>query len=322
MTTYDVDAGGRPLRLSLIDAERRLTAAGVPSPRVDAELLAAHVLGVPRGRLLLTERFDHDEVVRFESLLARRLNRVPLQHLVGTAAFRDLELEVGPGVMVPRPETELVAEAALQHLRAITPPAGGRRLAVDLCSGSGALAFSLATECDATDVVALEASAIAQRWARGNLARVLPLLGGRDSTVLLRDGDVMGAAEPGGELADLVGQAHVVVSNPPYIPDTARPRDPEVALYDPPEALYGGPDGLDVVRGVVATAAALLVPGGLLVVEHGDAQGDAAGASGVPSLVRGWPATGTDGRAAFTDVVDRPDLNGRPRFTTALRAAP
>lgn len=322
MTEQNADAGGRPLRLSLIDAERRLQAAGVASPRVDAELLAAHVLGVPRGRLLLTDRFDHGEVVRYEALLARRLNRVPLQHLLGTAPFRDLELEVGPGVMVPRPETELVAEAALQHLRGVAADADGRRLAVDLCSGSGALAFALATECDATDVVALEASPDAQAWARRNLSRLLPDLGRRDSTVLLRDGDVTAAAEPGGVLSDLAGRAHVVVGNPPYIPDAARPRDPEVALYDPPEALYGGPDGLDIVRGLVATAALLLAPGGLLVLEHGDAQGDAAGNSGVPHLVRTEPDPHDARRPAFDDVVDRPDLNGRPRFTTARRAAP
>ena len=309
----------RRLRTALLDAERRLAAAGVPSPRVDAELLAAHVLGVGRGRLQLADDLTDEESVRYEGLLARRMARVPLQHLTGTAPFRELELLVGPGVLVPRPETEIVTEAALRHLRAAPRDAAGRLTAVDLCSGSGAIAFALATECDGVDVVGLELSEAAQEWARRNLAQVVPRAGERGSSVLLRDGDVTGAALPGGVLHDLLARADVVVSNPPYIPTGARPRDPEVAEHDPAVALYGGVDGMDVVREVLATAALLLRPGGLLVVEHGDLQGDDGGVSSVPALVRAEPDPQQEAAAAFSDVADRVDLARRPRFTTALR---
>jgi release factor glutamine methyltransferase len=309
----------RPLRTALLDAERRLGSAGVPSPRTDAELLAAHVLGVPRGRLMLSDGLTTSQSIKYESLLTRRIARVPLQHLVGAAPFRDLEVRVGPGVLIPRPETELVAEAALRFLASVPRDEHGRQTAVDLCSGSGALAFSLATESRGCDVVALELSAEAQVWARSNLERVTPRAAEVDSSVLLRDGDVLGAALDGGPLADLVGRVDVVVSNPPYIPEGAVPRDPEVADYDPPVALFGGPDGLDVVRGVADTAARLLRRGGLVVIEHGDTQGDGAGEYSVPDLLRGWPDPLDESMAAFAEVQDRTDLARRPRFTTAIR---
>ncbi len=314
----------RPLRTALLDAERRLGAAGVASPRTDAELLAAHVLGVPRGRLMMSDGLTTAQSIRYESLLTRRIARIPLQHLLGAAPFRDLELRVGPGVLIPRPETELVAEAALRFLAGVPRDEHGRRTAVDLCSGSGALAFSLASESPGCDVVALELSADAQAWATSNLDRVTPRAAEIDSTVLLRDGDVAKAAEPGGPLADLAGRVDAVVSNPPYIPDGAVPRDPEVAEHDPAIALFGGPDGLDVVRAVVDTSARLLRRGGLVVIEHGDTQGDGAGEFSVPALVRGWVDPHDPSMAAFAEVSDRTDLARRPRFTTAIRvgAAP
>jgi len=313
--TATFSATGRDLRGAVLDGERRLAAAGVPSPRVDAEILAAHVMGLPRGRLLLRQQMTTAQSVRYESLLVRRMARVPLQHLTGWAPFRELVLEVGPGVLVPRPETEVVADSAIQWLR--RQPMEQRRTVVDLGSGSGAIAFAVATECWYTDVIALEVDPVAQSWAERNLPGVIGLAASRDSTVLLRNGDFVDAAMEGGALADLAGRVDVLISNPPYIPDDAVPRDIEVSLHDPPIALYGGPDGLDLVRAVIDTAMRLLRPGGLFVVEHGDLQGDAGAGPSVPSLMRAWEDP--TGRPAWVSVSDRNDYTGRARFTTALR---
>jgi release factor glutamine methyltransferase len=295
----------RTLRDVLIDAERRLDRAGVPTPRVDAELLLAHVLGVPRGRIFLSDPVDPSDAVRFEALLVRRAARVPLQHLVGEAPFRHLVLEVGRGVFVPRPETETVAELAI---RALTDH-HEERLAVDLCTGTGALALALATEVPGSVVHAVELEGPAVGWAERNVAKYADAVAAVGSQVVLHHGDATTAHL--GPLAGLVGRVDVVVSNPPYIPDDAVPRDPEVREYDPPRALYGGHDGLEVVRGLAEAAAALLRPGGVLVVEHGDHQGEQAGEAGVPHVLRE--------HGAFTDVVDLPDLGGRDRTTTARR---
>ena len=295
----------RTLRDVLIDAERRLDRAGVPTPRVDAELLLAHVLGVPRGRIFLSDPVDPADAVRFEALLVRRAARVPLQHLVGEAPFRHLVLEVGRGVFVPRPETEGVAELAI---RALTEH-HEERLAVDLCTGSGALALALATEVPHSVVYAVELEDAAYGWARRNVERYADAIAAAGSRLELHHGDATTAHL--GALASLVGRVDVVVSNPPYIPDDAVPRDPEVREYDPPRALYGGHDGLDVVRGLATAAAALLRPGGVVVIEHGDEQGESAGEAGVPHVLRE--------HGAFTDVVDLPDLGGRDRTTTARR---
>jgi len=313
--TATFSATGRDLRGAVLDGERRLAAAGVPSPRVDAEILAAHVMGLPRGKIVLRQRMTTAQSVRYENLLVRRMARVPLQHLTGWAPFRELVLEVGPGVLVPRPETEVVADAAIQWLR--RQPLDERRTAVDLCSGSGCVGFSIATECWFVDVVGLEVDARAQEWARRNLPGVIGLAATRESTVLLRDGDVAGAALEGGALQDLVGRVDVVVSNPPYIPDDAQPRDPEVSLHDPRIALFGGPDGLDVVHHVIDTATRLLRPGGLFVLEHADTQGDGGSGPSVPALLRAWEDP--TGRPAWVSVTDKNDLTGRPRFTVALR---
>lgn len=313
--TATFSATGRDLRTAVLDGERRLAAAGVPSPRVDAEILAAHVMELPRGRLLLGQRMTTAQSVRFESLLTRRMSRVPLQHLTGWAPFRDLVMSVGPGVLVPRPETEVVADSAITWLRRLE--GDGRRTAVDLCSGSGVIAYSIATECDRVDVIALEVDAAAQAWAQRNLPRVIGPAAERDSTVLLRDGDVIDAAVEGGALEDLVGRVDVVISNPPYIPDDGVPRDPEVSIHDPAIALYGGPDGLDIVHAVVDTAMRLLRPEGLFVIEHADSQGDGGPGPSVPAVLRGWQDP--TGRPAWVSVADHSDYAGRPRFTTALR---
>jgi len=296
----------RKLRDVLVDGERRLARAGVPSPRVDAEMLLAHVLGVPRGRMFLSDEADRVVSMRFEALLVKRAARVPVQHLVGEAPFRHLVLEVGRGVFVPRPETETVAELAIRALRSDAE----ERLAVDLCTGSGAIALALATEVPHSLVHAVELEEAAYDWAARNVAAHEQQLDAVGSSVVLHRGDATTAHE--GPLASLVGRVDVVVSNPPYIPDDAVPREPEVRDYDPPRALYGGVDGLDVVRGLAVAAAALLRPGGTLVVEHGDQQGEAAGELGVPFVLRE--------HGAFLSVVDQVDLTGRDRVTLAVRA--
>jgi release factor glutamine methyltransferase len=281
-------------RTLLADAARRLAEAGVESPRVDAELLLAHVVGRPRAGLLTLDDVADEDAARFAGLLEQRADRVPLQHLTGRAPFRLLELAVGPGVFVPRPETELLVEWALARLSGLDGP-----LVVDLGSGSGAIALSIAHEHPGARVTAVERDPGALAWTRHNaLARA----GARDTPVGVVAGDMTDPAL----LTELDGRVDLVVSNPPYVPDGARvPR--EVADHDPPLALWGGPDGLDVVRGMLGVATRLLRPGGWLGIEHADQQGTA-----LPAVVRS--------HGGFTDVEDNPDLAGRPRFTTARRA--
>lgn len=276
------------LRTAVAEAARTLRDAGVPSARHDAEVLAALALGVDLGRLWLQDRPGPG----FPDFVARRAAREPLQHITGRAGFRHLDLAVGPGVFVPRPETEVVAGAAVQEARRL----GGTPVVVDLGTGSGAIALAVADEVPGAEVHAVEVSPAALAWARRNLA-AHP----RGGSVDLRPGDMAGA------FPDLDGRVDVVVSNPPYIPVGAVVRDPEVAAYDPPEALWSGPDGLAALQVVERVAARLLRPGGLAVVEHADAQGQSG-----PAV---FTATGR-----WTDVADRSDLAGRPRFVTARRA--
>ena len=261
---------------------------------MDAELLLASVLGVSRGRLLTLVTVPDDVCVRFGALVDQRADRVPLQHLTGRAPFRFIELAVGPGVFVPRPETEQLTGWALERLTGLDGP-----IVVDLGSGSGAIALSIANEHRGARVTAVERDPGAIEWTRHNaLARV----SAGDTPVGVVEGDMTDPEL----LSELDGRVTVVVSNPPYVPDDALlPR--EVADHDPPLALWGGPDGLDVVRGLLRTAARLLVAGGALGIEHADQQGEA-----LPALVRG--------AGGWTDVVDHRDLAGRPRFTTARRA--
>lgn len=273
-------------------AAQLLTDAGVPDPLVDAELLIAHVLGMGRGELQAAVVRGDDiadpDAERLASLIERRAAREPLQHLTGTAAFRHLELAVGPGVFVPRPETETVVQFAID---ALTESASAAPIAIDLGTGSGAIALAMATEVPHARVHAVERSAEAHAWAARNMRGVENL------TLVL--GDLATAFD------ELRGTVDVVISNPPYVPDDAVPRDPEVRLHDPAAALYGGADGLDVVRVISRRAQDLLHSGGLLVLEHGELQGaairDILGADG-------W-------RAAATHQ----DLTRRDRATTALR---
>jgi release factor glutamine methyltransferase len=276
-----------PLAPLLAKATSDLAAAGVATPRVDAELLAAAVLGVHRGRLMLIDRIRTAEAERLVALIARRARRIPLQHLIGTAAFRHRELAVGDGVFVPRPETELLAGWGIDHV----PPGA---TVVDLCSGSGAIALSVADEARPGRVIAVERSPAALAWLRRNAA---------GTPVEVVSGDV---TDPG-LLAGLDGTVDLVLCNPPYVPEgTAVP--PEVADHDPAEAVFGGADGLAVIRPVIALAARLLRPGGMAGIEHDDVH-----AAAVPDLLR------ADGR--FTAVEEHADLAGRPRFATARRMA-
>lgn len=278
----------------LREAVQRLTEAHVPSPQVDAELLLAHVLGTTRGRVqalaLAGHELPQEAVHQVVRLVHRRAAREPVQHLTGVAGFRSLELAVGPGVFVPRPETEQVAQVAIDALRADASP---EPIAVDLGTGSGAIALSVAAEVPHARVIGVENSTSAFVWARENLSR----LGLPNARLVF--------ADLADALPELDGQVSVVVSNPPYIPRDAIPRDPEVRLHDPQAALYGGDDGLDVIRVVSRTALRLLRPGGTLVLEHGDVQGP-----DVRALLAadGWRAPATV-----------PDLTGRPRATSALR---
>lgn len=277
---------GRTLRDALRSAEDRLDASGVPSPRVDAEELAAHLLNVPRGELW--SHLDAGVPTGFDDLVARRAERIPLQHLTGRAHFRTISLSVGPGVFSPRPETEVVVEYALGVLRDVSSE---RPVVVDLCAGSGTMAAAIAVEAPQSEVHAVEADPGAVRWL------------GINSEV---HGFTAHASDIDGCLSQLDGVVDVVVANPPYIPEGCVPRDPEVAEHDPAMALYSGVDGLDHMRVVARTAARLLRPGGWVVAEHGDLQGES-----VPALF----AAGAD----WTDVHDHVDLTGRDRFVVARR---
>ncbi|WP_240477247.1 N5-glutamine methyltransferase family protein [Jiangella muralis] len=284
-----------PLLEQLRTAAGVLAAAEVPSPRHDAEALAAHVLGVERGALLTQPDPDDSFGPRFDELVRRRAGREPLQHLTGQAPFRHLVLQVGPGVFIPRPETELTAGAAVDEARAVVA-AGRVPVVVDLFSGSGAIAVSVATEVRPVMVHAVEREDDAVAWLRRNAAG--------NSVIVHRD-DVALVAER--SLSMLLGQVDVVAANPPYIPAEATIRDPEVAEYDPPAALWSGADGLDAMRVLADVGARLLRPGGLLVAEHADVQGEAA-----PDVFHrhgGW-----------AEVADHLDLTGRPRYVTARRA--
>ncbi|MFI2282431.1 peptide chain release factor N(5)-glutamine methyltransferase [Nocardia beijingensis] len=282
------------LRPAINEAVETLRAAGVHSPQADAEHLAAHVLGVQRTRLMLTPLVSPAELSAYRELVARRAERIPLQHLTGTAVMGALDLAVGPGVFVPRPETELLYAWALAQLEAL--PHDHAPIVVDLCTGSGALALALAHARPDAEVHAVELDPAAQVWARRNAD---DRIAAGDTPITLYADD---ATDPA-LLTDLNGRVDIVVSNPPYIPEGA-PLDPEVADHDPSIALFGGADGLSVIRGMIPNITRLLRPGGATAIEHDDTNG-----SGVAALLT---ATG-----AFTDVVEHPDLAGKPRFVAA-----
>lgn len=280
-----------PARL-VREAARRLAAAGVPSPDFDAAELLAHVLGTTRPGLVLVGEVSPEQEARYDDLVGRRAGREPLQHLTGTAAFRYVELAVGPGVFTPRPETELLAGWGVEQARAVIEQ-GREPVVVDLCTGSGAIALAVATEVPQAQVHAVELSDEALAWAERNL---------RGSGVDLRQGDLADA------FPDLDGTVDVVLCNPPYIPFEAfESVAPEARDHDPHLALFSGDDGLEAMRILERTGARLLRPGGVLGAEHADVQGEAAPAVFVAA-----------GR--WSDVRDHPDLAGRPRYLTARLA--
>lgn len=262
------------------------------SPEYDAADLLAHVMGTTRGGLVLVDDVTVEQQTRFDALVARRVTREPLQHLTGTAAFRYVELAVGPGVFVPRPETELLAGWGVDRARDVLA-AGRRPVVVDLCTGSGAIALALHDEVPEADIHAVELGDDAFRWAARNLAGT-----GLD----LRHGDMADAFE------DLSGAVDVIVCNPPYIPlEAFESVAPEARDFDPELALWSGADGLEAFRVVERVGTRLLRSGGVLGAEHADVQRESACAVLV--------ATGR-----WTDVRDNPDLAGRSRYVTAKLA--
>jgi release factor glutamine methyltransferase len=298
MTTVRRRCGSEDLRRRTIQSELRcaidsattlLAAAGIDSARYDAEELAAHLAGTDRGRLSLVDLPDDIFFDRYHAAIAARSRRVPLQHLTGTAAFGPLMLSVGPGVFIPRPETEAMLEWASAQSLGETP-AGP--VIVDVCTGSGALALALARHRPDARVVGIDDSEAALEYARRNSS---------GTAVELLRADIADV----GVLAELDGQVDLVVSNPPYVPDAAE-LEPEVRDHDPSHAVFGGPDGMAVIPAVARLAGRLLRPGGLFAVEHDDTT-----SSLTCELL--------SGTALFDDIVARVDLTGRPRFVTARR---
>ena len=274
------------LRRAIDSAAAQLAEAGIDSSRYDAEELAAHLVGTERGRLTLLEPPGPEFFGRYRDIVAARSRRVPLQHLTGTAAFGPVVLHVGPGVFIPRPETEaMLAWATAQQL-------APRSVIVDLCTGSGALAVALAQHRPAARVIGVDDSDAALEFARRNA---------EGTAVELVHADV---TEPD-LLPELDRRVDLVVANPPYVPDDIA-LEPEVAQHDPPHAVFGGVDGMAVIAAVVRLAGRWLRPGGLFAVEHDDTT-----SSQTVELVK---STGL-----FEHIEARQDLAGRPRFVTARK---
>jgi release factor glutamine methyltransferase len=273
------------LRRAIDAAEAALAEAGVSTPRTDAELLAAHAADTERGRLAITEA-SPEILGRYRGLVTQRVKRVPLQHLIGTAALGPVTVEVGPGVFVPRPETESLLEWALAQ------PLPDNPVIVDLCTGSGALALALSKGRPTARVTAIDDSDDALAYACRNLANTDVELINADVT----DKELLPALD---DTVDLI------VANPPYIPDGAE-LEPEVLQHDPSHALFGGPDGMVVIDAIVELAARWLRDGGRCAVEHDDTTS--------ARTVEAFTRTGR-----FGEVTARHDLAGRPRFVTATR---
>ena len=279
------------IKALLRGAKSELAESGISE--VDAEHLLAHVLGISRMDLhnsvlveTTVEAVNDDEVIeaQFFSLLDRRINHEPIQYLTGLAAFRYLELEVGPGVLVPRPESELLVDAVLTHIKNLPAPVS----VIDLGAGSGALALAIATEAPDTRVIAVENSPEAVFWLKRNVSVIA-------QNVRVVEGDVANVL-PG-------IKCDVVIANPPYIPDAQQlPRD--VAGFEPHSALFGGPTGMELPRVFIAAAARLLKSSGVLVIEHTETQAN---------------AIAHELTLDFESITLHDDLVGRPRWTSAVR---
>ncbi len=280
----------------LTDITARLARAGIPSPAADAEWLLAHVIGASwgeaRARMYQGVELEEDQAAQLESLIRRRETREPLQHLLGVAAFMAFEVRVGPGVFVPRPETESLAERALQTASTMAVDEGGLRI-MDLCSGSGVLAIALSRALPHASLQALEMSAEALPYLRHNIADLAP------EVQLVHQSVEQWVSEVAHSSFDLI------VSNPPYVPDAEVPNDPEVQKFDPPLALYGGEDGLDLIRLIAEGASRAVRPGGALMVEHSNLQG-----ASVRALLEGH---------GFRTVSTEKDMANRDRFTQGYR---
>ena len=285
------------LASSLRDATQRLAQAGVPSPQVDAEMLLAHAAGVSRGELLARvhsgKTVEDADLAQWDKLIVRRENREPVQHLTGTAAFMSFEVKVGPGVFVPRPETQSLVEHAIAQAQVMAVREVGLHI-VDLCSGSGVVAISLARAVLHASVVAVEASASAVEYLRHNVDTLAPNITVVESDVVSFGQSVKDAS------------IDMIVANPPYVPLAEVPNDPEVFRYDPVMALYGGEDGLDTVHEIVTLATRALRPGGYLAIEHSNLQGDAV--------------RFTLKEAGLRMVSTELDLVGRERFTQGFQS--
>lgn len=279
------------IKALISDGKAQIEAAGYSS--VDAEILLAHLLGLTRMELhnpialerALAEVTDESAIVDgFAELVKRRCNHEPVQYLTGSAGFRNLDLAVGPGVLVPRPETEGLVEEVLKHIANLPGPVS----VIDLGAGSGAMAISIATEAPNTHVIAVENSMEAIEWLKQNVAFY-------DESIRIVQGDVAEVLE--GVKCD------VVVANPPYVPDS-QPLPKDVANFEPAVALFGGSDGLELPKRFISAAARLLKAGGLLAIEHSETQGEA-----IANLLS------TD----FQQIALHQDLTGRPRWTSAIR---
>jgi release factor glutamine methyltransferase len=266
---------------------------GVETGRLDAELLLAHVLDLKRLDLYL----QHDrplqpaELDTFRALLKRRAAREPLQHIVGVAPFRELDLATDGRALIPRPETEVLVEEVLQWAK---DGPNGPLSVLDIGTGTGAIALSLASEGPFQDIVATDSSAEALELARENARSC-----GLEDRVAFREGTLFEPLVPGERF-------HVLVSNPPYIPEGDREGlDPEVREWDPPTALFAGPEGMDVIVPLVEGAADFLHPHGLLALEVGDGQA-------------GRVARALEETQAFREIRIRPDLAGRERIVLGV----
>nr|WP_268914214.1 peptide chain release factor N(5)-glutamine methyltransferase [Corynebacterium uropygiale] len=281
----------------LVDATARLAGAGVPSPRVDAQEIASFVLGIPRERLILHsgDEISAEQGDEIASLLERRAAREPLQHIVGAAPFGPLSLAVGPGVFIPRPETEVLADWASRELRRLedTPGRSAAPVVVDLCTGSGALAAFLADAHPAARIVAVELDPVARRWAARNLPERVELVAGDVTRREWID-----------QCPGLAGAVDLVVSNPPYVPASARADLPPEVHADPDRAVFSGEDGMDVITALPDVLDTLLKPGGILGIEHDDST-----AAACRELFAADPR--------WTDVRSLADLSGRDRFVIA-----
>lgn len=279
---------GTPAYDVALEAAEVLAGAGLPSPGPDARILVAHVLGLDVSDMFLAPRVSEPQRAVLDHLLARRVAGEPVQHLTGEAWFRYESLEVGPGVFIPRPETEVLVDLALSALA--ERPAERRRV-VELCAGSGAISLSLARELGGLELYAVELSDEAWPYLVRNL---------EGTGVELVHEDMATA------LSGLAGSVDLVIANPPYIPEAHRGLLPtDVVGRDPDLALFSGRDGLDALRVVRERAALLLRPGGWVMAEHDETQSDA-----VVALF---------GTPQFGDATDHPDLAGRPRHLTARR---